>query len=233
MNAQAPISDAALSGEEKIIVLAPHPDDETLGCGGLLTRAFAGAGAHVICLTDGSASHPGSTLWPPRRLAEERRRELIAALRILGGSAADLTWLGLPDSLLHEEDLSSIVAALQRVVHDQAARHIFVPAQEDKHCDHKTTARIATALRRDNPDLQFYSYPVWSRWDDPDFDQRAAAHGAMRLETSHAESRKRAAIAAHRSQLGQLVTDDPQGFVLPTEFIEKFASESEIFWRMP
>ena len=42
-----------------LLVLAPHPDDESLGCGALLAQAFAGAGAHVACLTDGAASHPG------------------------------------------------------------------------------------------------------------------------------------------------------------------------------
>jgi len=227
------IEAAVLAGREKIIVLAPHPDDETLGCGGLLAQAFAGAGAHVVCMTDGSASHPGSTDWPPARLAAERRRELEEALTILGGSAADLTWLGLPDSRLHEIKADAIVTILEDVITASGARHIFVPAQEDKHCDHKTTAQIAAILRDRHPELHFYSYPVWSRWDDPQFEQCTKAHDAVFLATPTATTRKRAAIAAHRSQLGQVVQDDPNGFVLPAGFVEKFAGEREIFWRMP
>ena len=187
----------------------------------------------MICLTDGSASHPESSQWPPERLAKERRRELIEALRILGGRERDLTWLGLPDSRLHELEMDSVLAAIEQVLTTQNARHIFVPAQEDKHCDHKTTAHIAARLRADHSDLHFYSYPVWSRWDDPEFATCATARGAIYLDTPEAEPRKRAAIAAHRSQLGQVVLDDPEGFVLPQGFVEKFARESEIFWRMP
>ncbi len=48
------------AGAAPIVVLAPHPDDESLGCGALLAAAFAGKGARVVCLTDGSGSHPGS-----------------------------------------------------------------------------------------------------------------------------------------------------------------------------
>ena len=132
----------------KTLVIAPHPDDETLGCGGLLARAFAGAGAHVVCVTDGSASHPASREWPRERLAEMRRGELIEAIEILGGGAADLTWLGHPDSRLHEVSAADILPPLTAAIDGQAARHVFVPAREDKHCDHQTTAQLAEALAR-------------------------------------------------------------------------------------
>lgn len=233
MTHSAPFPPGLLDGDQKIVVLAPHPDDETLGCGGLLARAFAGAGAHVICLTDGSASHPGSQLWPPARLAETRRAELGEALIRLGGTADDMTWLGFPDSRLHEVDPEAILAPIEEAIASKGAQHIFVPAIEDKHCDHKTTARLAATLRERHPEWQFYSYPVWSRWDDLSFDQAAARNAPVFLDTRAARPRKRAAIAAHRSQLGQIVPDAPDGFVLPDGFVEKFVGEREIFWRMP
>jgi LmbE family N-acetylglucosaminyl deacetylase len=232
MSRNAPLADA-LSGREKIVVLAPHPDDETLGCGGLLARAFAGAGAHVVCVTDGSASHPASREWPPVRLAETRRGELIEALEILGGGAADLTWLGHPDSRLHEISAADILPALTAVIDGQAARHVFVPACEDKHCDHQTTAKLAEALRAQRPDLHFHSYPVWSRFDDPNFAENTAGYAPLILDTATYRGAKTAAIRAHRSQLGQVVQDDPQGFVLPDAMIDLFAQQDEIFWRMP
>jgi LmbE family N-acetylglucosaminyl deacetylase len=166
-------------------------------------------------------------------LAETRRGELIEALEILGGGAADLTWLGHPDSLLHEVSAADILPALTAVIDGQAARHVFVPACEDKHCDHQTTAKLAEALRARRPDLQFHSYPVWSRFDDPNFAENAAGYAPLTLDTATYRAAKTAAIRAHRSQLGQVVQDDPQGFVLPDAMIDLFAQQDEIFWRMP
>lgn len=221
------------AGGEKLAVLAPHPDDESLGCGALLARAFAGEGAHVICLTDGSASHPGSTEWAPERLARQRHAEMVAAIECLGGTACDLTWLGMPDSRLYQTDAATVAAELEQVIKDHGARHIFVPAAEDHHEDHQATACFAGELRSRRPDWKFYSYPVWSRWDDPDFHRNIAGYAPVTVPSTDFKQRKRAAIDAHRTQMGQIVTDDPSGFTLPTEFIEKFITEDEIFWRMP
>ncbi|PVA11020.1 PIG-L family deacetylase [Pelagivirga sediminicola] len=220
-------------GQERLVVLAPHPDDESLGCGALLARAFAGAGAHVICLTDGSASHPGSAFWTPTRLAAKRQAEMVEAIECLGGSARDLTWLGLTDSRLYQADAAAVVARLEQVIQGWGARHIFVPAAEDHHEDHQATARFAGQLRTRRPDWMFYSYPVWCRWDDPDFRQTIVRHSPVSVPPGGLRDRKRAAIDAHRSQTGQIVTDDPSGFTLPPGFIEKFVTEDEIFWRMP
>ncbi len=95
---------SALLGGRPLLVLAPHPDDESLGCGGLLAAAFSirgpRRGAHVVCLTDGAGSHPGSSAVSPADLAVIRRRELVSALIHLGGTEGDLTWVGAPDRAL-------------------------------------------------------------------------------------------------------------------------------------
>lgn len=220
------------AGLHKLVVLAPHPDDETLGCGTLLARAFAGAGAHVICLTDGSASHPQSTQWPPHRLAQRRRAEMEQALAHLGGTPDDLTWLGLPDSKMHLSDPAKIAATLADLITATGARHIFAPAPEDHHIDHKVTAHVARLLREMQPDWTFYSYPVWSRWEDRDFKHRIAHHAPVCLAPAGFAAQKRAALNAHQSQLGAIVRDDPDGFVLPAAFVEAFLTEDELFWEM-
>ncbi len=220
------------NGKHQIIVLAPHPDDESLACGTLLARCFAGAGAHVVCLTDGSASHPASEQWPPERLAQTRRAELIQAVMHLGGSASDVTWLGMPDSKLYQVSPITVAIKLANIISDSGAQHIFVPASEDHHEDHKATARFADEIRKLHPDWSFYSYPVWSRWDDPDFDRYIYRHSPHFLSGTDWHERKSAAIHAHQSQMGNVVQDDPRGFALPAEFIEKFVTEDEVFWRM-
>ncbi|QPM89647.1 PIG-L deacetylase family protein [Pseudooceanicola algae] len=221
------------AGQERLVVLSPHPDDESLGCGGLLARAFSGAGAHVICLTDGSASHPGSTLWPPQLLARQRRAELIEAIDRLGGSDRDLTWLGMPDSQLYRADPKVIAGDLERIIDGLGIAQIFAPAIEDGHEDHQATAAFTQALRARRPDWAYYAYPVWSRWDEPDFDRKIAAHDPVHIPLGGLSARKRAAIEAHQSQLGQVVRDDPSGFTLPPGFVETFANGDEIFWRIP
>ena len=219
-------------GKKQIAVLAPHPDDESLACGALLARAFAGVGAHVICLTDGSASHPASKAWPADRLAAQRQNELKEAIRHLGGSEKDLTWLGLPDSKLYQLDTVGIATAIAGQIEKLGVRHVFAPAMEDHHEDHKVTARIAQEISEKHPDLEFYSYPLWCRWDDPDFDRTTVRHSPSIMPAGDYRPRKRAAIQAHQSQMGQVVMDDPAGFCLPPALVEKFITEDEIFWRM-
>ncbi|MGB9033479.1 MAG: PIG-L family deacetylase, partial [Paeniglutamicibacter sp.] len=68
-----------------VLILSAHPDDETLGAGGLVRLALAaGARVHVIVATAGEASHPGSPGHPPERLARIRAAELEEALAALG-----------------------------------------------------------------------------------------------------------------------------------------------------
>lgn len=214
-----------------IAVLSPHPDDESLACGALLACAFATNRAHVICLTDGSASHPNSVQWPASKLASCRRSELEAAIGQLGGSSDDITWMGLPDSGLHQLDPFLIASDLLAILDACDATHVFAPSAEDHHEDHKVTSRVADELQRLRPDLIFYSYPVWSRWDDPEFEGNVIRHKPIHLEPGDWRERKRAAIGSHLSQFGLVVSDDPEGFVLPTDFVEKFVNENEIFWR--
>ena len=81
------------------LILAPHPDDESLGCGGLIAAlSEAGRPPLVVCVTDGSASHPGSRTHPPARLKTLREAELCAACAELGVPAQNVHFLGLTDA---------------------------------------------------------------------------------------------------------------------------------------
>ena len=87
-----------LARVRRALIVAPHPDDETIGCGGLV-RALVRQGARVdiLVVTDGKASHRNSITYPPRRLIDARARETRAACAVLGIPAHRLTMLGLPD----------------------------------------------------------------------------------------------------------------------------------------
>ena len=76
---------ALCSGHDRMVVVAPHPDDEILGCGGLLHHAVGqGIDVSVVAVTDGEACYPGEPWWTPERLRSARRAELAAALGELG-----------------------------------------------------------------------------------------------------------------------------------------------------
>jgi LmbE family N-acetylglucosaminyl deacetylase len=222
-----------LTGGAPIVVLAPHPDDESLGCGALLAHAFAHDGAHVICMTDGSASHPGSREWPPARLAAARRRELARAIGHLGGTGVDMTWLGHPDGWLGAQNPDAVVASVAGICRRIEARHLFAPAADDHHEDHKSTARIALRVKKENPEITLFTYPLWSRWDDPEFAAAVARHDPVALDPGQWRAAKRAAITAHATQLGHIIHDDPTGFVMSRAFTDAFADSPEIYWRTP
>lgn len=227
------VAPVVLTGGAPIVVLAPHPDDESLGCGALLAHAFTHDGAHVICMTDGSASHPGSTDWPPSRLGAERKRELSLAVSRLGGAETDITWLGHPDGGLGARDQDAIVATVAAICRARGAWRLFAPASQDRHEDHRTTALIAQRIAGEVPGRGIFSYPLWSRWDDPDLLSLVALHGPVALDPAPWRARKRSAIEAHATQFGRLVRDDPGGFVLPHGFVDLFVEQPEIYWKAP
>lgn len=225
-----------LTADAPIVVLAPHPDDESLACGGLLAGAFAADGAHVVCLTDGGASHPAKPERPRAALAALRRDELIAAIGHLGGSRHDLTWLGLRDGEVSQDPAHhpQIIARIAHLCETLGARTLFATASADAHGDHKAAAAIATAVRNMSPRLRLIWYPVWSRWDDP-ASLEAAGQRVMTLETHAWRDAKAAAIAAHASQHDQPIAAsgpvEPTGFALDPDFIQLFLEGDEIFWE--
>ncbi len=225
---------AELSGGGPIVVLAPHPDDEALGCGGLLAAAFAfGAGGHVVCLTDGGASHPGSSEWPPARLAARRRAELRQAVIMLGGAPGDVTFLGHADGRLGEIDASSAAGEIAELCDRLRASAIFATSAEDGHPDHKAAARIGCEAQALRSHLRLWFYPIWSRWDDPGFADAHASLRVRRFDTGPWRDVKRRAIGAHASQLGQVVADAPAGFVLDPDMVRMFVTGPELFFETP
>jgi LmbE family N-acetylglucosaminyl deacetylase len=213
-----------------LLVLAPHPDDESLGCGLLLSEIWGGSGAAtVVCVTDGAASHPGSRDWPPARLAALRRDEMTRALGHLGGGPP--VWLGLPDAATHRmhgpgQDMDR---ALARVADAASPAAIVAPSPLDPHCDHETTAAAAGRLARGRG-VPLLLYPVWSRWHGGSEAPAPEGTRARRFRGGD-RGQKRAAIHAHSSQMGRVVRDDPSGFAMPEGFAAMFAETPEIFFE--
>jgi LmbE family N-acetylglucosaminyl deacetylase len=214
------------------VVLSPHPDDESLGAGGLIAAACAaGQRADVIVITDGSGSHPHSRVFPRQRLIELRRAEVETA-----GSR-----LGLPPERVHHFDLpdtqapasgpafDAAVAAIIEVCGRSGARSLFVTWDGDPHCDHQATAEMAKAVKRRLPDIRLWAYPIWGWHLEPLLELRRSSPQGLRLDISQHQAKKRAAILAHASQTSELIDDDPDGFRLTDRTLAPFLGPFEHF----
>lgn len=208
-----------------VLVLAPHPDDEVLGCGALLADCWRdGTAAHVVCLTNGAASHPRST----QDVAAIRAKELAEAITILGGDArSDLTCLGYPDAALHRVPVQTVVARLDSLIDKLESLILIAPSPLDPHCDHVTTALIATRLSSLHPHLRLIYYPIWSRWVGAG--AAPTVPDCRRMFYPVDAGLKSRAIAAHASQQGKVFHDDPDGFVMPDGFARLFSENPEVY----
>ncbi len=217
-----------LTGGGPIIVLAPHPDDETLGCGGLLAAcAAAGVSAYVFILTDGSLSHPGA-----QNLSRLRRGETVAALRALGMKPQALGQVSLRDgrALFDGAGMRRAAARLARFAVKVNAKRLFVAWRHDPHPDHMAAALVAERARCIAPRLQVLHYPIRGRFLPPKT-MISANWKATRFDARVHLPRKRRAIAAYRSQTTPLVATKAIAFRFRRDEHKPFLGPTEIFFE--
>src|SRR5205085_706847 len=149
------------------LVLSPHPDDETFGCGAAIARATAaGTPVTLVVATDGRNSASSARLTP-QRLAELRTAELRDAGRRLGLADGDIHQLGYEDGTLAQQSWA-LVAAIENHLIRHRPDVVMVPCRQDNHPDHRavhTAARLAVAAVA--PGTLLLAYPVWSWHEAP------------------------------------------------------------------
>ena len=178
----------------RVLVVAPHPDDETIGCGGTLaTLAKRGTTVEVVVVTSGSASL-GSGLTRGE-LASQRETEAAAACAVLGANK--------PRFLRHvdgevEAQVEAVTSSLQCVIDELQPDAIFAPWAMDAHPDHRAVA-TAVAACTIAPTTQVWGYEVW------------APLPANRLvDVTHTWELKTAALHLHKSAFAGF---DPSAFL--------------------
>lgn len=210
----------------RVVVAAAHPDDESLGAGGLLARLHReGRAVELVLATAGEGSHPRSTTTPPERLAEIRLAEVEDALALLAGPEAALTFLGLPDGGLaaHEEELT---LALVELLGDGRDTWLVAPWRGDGHPDHEALGRAASrAASRSGARL--LAYPIWF-WHRADPDGPVPDLRRLPLSPLDREA-KRDAVATHRTQVAALSDQPGDEVLLGPGLLEHFAGPDELF----
>ena len=219
-------------GHGTCLILAPHADDESLGCGGLIAACVhARRPPVVVILTDGVGSHPGSVAFPPDRLRAVRADEARKAVALLGLEAGRISFLNQPDTAAPSEGpgFDAARSALLRLIRAvPGCKTILAPWRHDPHCDHEAASILAETVAAE-ASVRHVAYPVWGWTLAADALVAASPGDGYRLDISAFLPAKRAAIRAHESQYSDLITDDPDGFRLPPELLSVFDTQYETF----
>ena len=198
----------------RLVIVSPHPDDETFGAGGLMSAALdRGLNVSVVSVTNGEAaySHPN--------LAQVRQAELRIALeRMADGRSFEHVLLQLPDGAVAQH-LGSLETALHTYFrHDDA---VFAPFDDDGHPDHTATAQ-ATMAAAQKKGATVRLFPIWAyRYQSPE--HSVIAKGQALYLSSRLQEKKVHAVTAYASQL------EPSHPVVPASLVDCLCGPFECF----
>lgn len=214
---------------DKLVVVAAHPDDETLGAAGLLQRAAGhGVAIEVLVATLGENSHPDSTTHTPGQLAALRTIELEKALGTLAPTAHH-TVLSLPDGRVSEHLAELEQEIILAAGNGGTGTLILAPWSADGHTDHDAAGAAAATAAAATGSL-LLEYPIWWwHWGAPARDD-APWPALRKLELTGAEHEAKArAISCHLSQVAPLSAEAGDEALLSPELLAHFGRSFETF----
>ena len=202
--------------EGELIVVAPHPDDETFGAGGLIhTWVRRQLPVTIISLTNGEAA-----CAEVANLASVRQAELENALRALSADTARVLRLGIPDGRVRYYS-ERLIETLKSVT--SAGATLVAPFERDGHTDHDAAGVVARRFAQRNR-ISFAAYPIWA-WHQATplvFSDRRIVRFSLSLSAREAKDR---AIECFVSQL----QDRPGGPIVPAHVLRYFKRDYEMF----
>lgn len=223
----AMVSSAELA--RRTVVVAPHPDDETLGCGGTIARLRdADVPVGIVFATDGAVAHPGRV--DADVLAGWREEEARAAAGELGVEASSLRCCRVRDGTLRADD-DAVGEAVIDLAKTIDAERVLLPSPLEPPTDHVNAgraARRALATLAPVTPIEVWEYGVWA-WDHwpwahgsgrPFWARSVRAHGGLTaartfsigVDVADQVAAKHRALACHRTQMGT----HPEGTDWPT-----------------
>ena len=237
------------AGRRSLLVVAPHPDDETIGCGArILASSRLGTPVTVVVVTDGSGSH-GQDGVDRNALRARRQTELGQAARRLGVHDDAVITLGYPDGGVSDY-VAEIAVHLGRLIDTVRPDEVYVTCAAESHPDHAACGQAAAmAVEQSSSRPRLLEYPVWL-WSDWPVSRGRGRHGLRTLLSClfrrsvemvrlrpHAEQ-KLAALNSYRSQLGEQrltqgavhYTSQPGTVALPTTVVRRAVTGPELFF---
>lgn len=223
------VPELSLDGVELFVVVAAHPDDETLGAGGLIAMAHAAAiPVAVIVATAGEHSHPESPTFSPAQLSAIRRVEVVHAIDELAPGAS-VQLLGLPDGGLRQ-NVDSLAGAVGALIGDHAGALVASPWRGDGHPDH-AAAGDAAAQAVEAAGATLLEYPIWGwHWGRPDSAEWPWERTRTLSLSNEAVAAKATALELHRSQTEPLSDKPGDEAIVSPAFAAHFHRGFETFF---
>jgi len=237
----------SISGE-RVLVIAPHEDDEVLGAGVTVLRLVErGKTVHITVVTDGRNSHTSPKISKDE-LAAMRKQEMIHACGLLG-VPPDRVYFGPCEDRFVGDQMDKAESFLRDLIQRIQPDLVISPSGIDRHFDHQCIARITAKLANEGViTCPVYEYPVWfysiRSWINLDritpamlFNMfwkplRAAfTLPSVLVRTDGYLDRKRKALDAHKSQMVNL-TGEPTWLVLPEDWLKSFFTRYEMFFPL-
>lgn len=224
--------------KKQIVVFAPHPDDETLGCGGTIAkRVKEGYDVLIFFMTDGRNALSklfGISLNPsPSELKDIREEEAKRAMKILGVTEHNLIFLGIEDGRL-EESKSFAQKKILKLLDEKTLTETYFPSNKDENPDHRVTHEIVSSVTRDlNEPCRNYRYVISRKynrigpWRDKILD--LFKHNMIRLDTSEFLCLKKMALNEYKSQT-TIMSIKQRKPVLDCNFLKRFLKKEEVFF---
>lgn len=214
----------------RCLVLAPHPDDEVLGCGGTIARKVRrGAHVWVTFLTDGRKG----VLSPPEEAKALREAEAIRACEVLGLSRDRLFFLAYEDGRLSQH-IGPAVERVRQLAEALRADELFIPYRREFHVDHQAAWMIGTICRPEG--VRLYEYPIWYGpwlWSRLGWRARAAAVShladvihSIKVQIVEVAEIKQRALEAYRSQVSSFESQGDWG----RRYLANFSRDYELFF---
>ena len=150
-----------------VLVVAAHPDDEALGCGGTIARwAKEGRAVHVLILADGETARADASGWA----CDDRKANADAAAAVLG--CASVKQVGLPDNRMDRLELLDIVQRIEAAITAYQPESVLTHHAGDVNIDHRITHQAVVTACRPQPghpvkELLFFEVPSSTEWQTP------------------------------------------------------------------
>jgi N-acetylglucosamine malate deacetylase 1 len=221
-----------------VLVIAPHPDDESFGCGALLARRAAGNETTCVAfVTSGEASHKGHPVLGSSEVGALRRHEATEAMRSVGLAESNIRFLEGPDGSIRDlsgKEKSLLLTKISKLVGEVQPTEILLPARDDGSSEHEAVFELLVQVLAapDAPRTRVLEFPVWSWWS-PRLLARVARteRSIWRSATAPFQAAKKSLIGFHRSQTEP--TPPNTRPVLPVNFAAAFNGDYEFFLESP
>lgn len=222
--------------QKSALVFAPHQDDETLGCGGIIAlKREQNVPVKVVFVTDGGSSHPGHRNITRSEIVQIRKQEALTALNILGVESGDVHFLNKYDGRLHrmtEAERQQTIEEMAQLLRVFQPKEVYVTHNKDRSRDHEVTYElVVAAIAAAGVKVDLWQYAIWLLWNsllfrDLKLEELAGAH---RLTIQTVQSKKKQAIETYRSQY--LPIDAESSALLPPGFLWRFFLPHEVFFK--